>query len=51
MQNIAGRGRSAAIAICYLLRTYDLNLNECQSLLIEKRPQVTLHGRNLNNLR
>ncbi|CEP11958.1 hypothetical protein [Parasitella parasitica] len=36
----AGRGRSAAIAICYLLRTYDLNLTECQALLIGKRSQV-----------
>lgn len=44
MQKLAGRGRSAAIAICYLLRTYDLNLSECQSLLLDKRPQVMLHG-------
>ncbi|KAI9480656.1 MAG: protein-tyrosine phosphatase-like protein [Benjaminiella poitrasii] len=36
----AGRGRSAAIAFCYLLRIYDLNLAECQKVLIEKRIQV-----------
>lgn len=36
----AGRGRSAAIALCYLLRNYTLNLNEAQKLLLAKRQQV-----------
>jgi atypical dual specificity phosphatase len=40
----AGRGRSAAVALCYLLRTYDLNLNESQNLLMEKRTQVSCNG-------
>ncbi|KAI7897947.1 protein-tyrosine phosphatase-like protein [Cokeromyces recurvatus] len=38
----AGRGRSAAIAFCYLLRTYNLNLFECQKVLMEKRIQERL---------
>lgn len=39
---LAGRGRSAAIALCYLLRNYTLNLNEAQKLLLAKRQQVLL---------
>ncbi|GAA5810356.1 hypothetical protein MFLAVUS_003777 [Mucor flavus] len=36
----AGRGRSAAIAICYLLRTYQLDLSQSQQILLKKRHQV-----------
>ncbi|CDS03063.1 hypothetical protein LRAMOSA00465 [Lichtheimia ramosa] len=36
----AGRGRSAAIAICYLLRVYQLNPSEAQETLLRCRPQV-----------
>lgn len=35
-----GKGRSAAIALCYLLRSYNLTLKESQDLLLTKRPQV-----------
>ncbi|KAI8049418.1 protein-tyrosine phosphatase-like protein [Gilbertella persicaria] len=38
----AGRGRSAVIAVCYLLRTYTLDLTTCQALISEKRPQVCM---------
>lgn len=37
---LAGRGRSAAIAICYLLRVYQLNPSEAQETLLRCRPQV-----------
>ncbi|KAI9267067.1 protein-tyrosine phosphatase-like protein [Helicostylum pulchrum] len=37
----AGRGRSAAIAICYLLRTYQLDLSQSQQILLKKRHQVS----------
>ncbi|KAI8885545.1 phosphatases II, partial [Backusella circina FSU 941] len=36
----AGRGRSAAIALCYLMRVYQLNLSEGQEVLMRKRVQV-----------
>ncbi|KAI9260259.1 protein-tyrosine phosphatase-like protein [Sporodiniella umbellata] len=36
----AGRGRSAAIAICYLLTRYQLNPAQAQAILLEKRSQV-----------
>ncbi|ORY98546.1 protein-tyrosine phosphatase-like protein [Syncephalastrum racemosum] len=36
----AGRGRSAAFAICYLLRRYRLNPPEAQNILLHCRPQV-----------
>ncbi|KAI8378481.1 protein-tyrosine phosphatase-like protein [Blakeslea trispora] len=36
----AGRGRSAIIAVCYLLRTYKLDLVTCQKFILEKRTQV-----------
>ncbi|KAI8095617.1 protein-tyrosine phosphatase-like protein [Thamnidium elegans] len=36
----AGRGRSAAIAICYLLRTYQMDLSQSQQMLLKKRHQV-----------
>ncbi|OBZ90194.1 Phosphatidylglycerophosphatase and protein-tyrosine phosphatase 1 [Choanephora cucurbitarum] len=36
----AGRGRSAIIAVCYLLRTYKLDLMTCQKLILERRTQV-----------
>ncbi|CEI99613.1 hypothetical protein RMCBS344292_13697 [Rhizopus microsporus] len=35
----AGRGRSAAIALCYLLATYQLDPFEAQKVLNKKRPQ------------
>lgn len=37
---IAGRGRSAAIALCYLLATYQLDPFEAQKVLNKRRPQV-----------
>ncbi|KAF7731797.1 hypothetical protein EC973_008312 [Apophysomyces ossiformis] len=36
----AGRGRSAIVALCYLLRTYKLNPQQAQQILLEHRPQV-----------
>ncbi|KAI9470427.1 protein-tyrosine phosphatase-like protein [Zychaea mexicana] len=36
----AGRGRSAAIALCYLLRMYLLSPAEAQDILLRCRPQV-----------
>ncbi|KAI9322418.1 protein-tyrosine phosphatase-like protein [Dichotomocladium elegans] len=36
----AGRGRSAAIALCYLLRMYQLSPAQAQEVLLERRPQV-----------
>ncbi|KAI7858086.1 protein-tyrosine phosphatase-like protein [Circinella umbellata] len=36
----AGRGRSAVIAICYLLRMYLLRPSEAQDILLRCRPQV-----------
>ncbi|CAO3657932.1 unnamed protein product [Rhizopus stolonifer] len=36
----AGRGRSAAIAMCYLLTRYQLNPAQAQAILLSKRPQV-----------
>ncbi|KAI8977319.1 protein-tyrosine phosphatase-like protein [Mycotypha africana] len=47
----AGRGRSAAMAICYLLRTYLLNLHECQTLLLHKRPQIDTNLEQSHELR
>ncbi|KAI8980241.1 protein-tyrosine phosphatase-like protein [Pilobolus umbonatus] len=37
----AGRGRSAALALCYLFYTYSLDIDEAQSILLKKRPQVS----------
>ncbi|KAI8916975.1 protein-tyrosine phosphatase-like protein [Powellomyces hirtus] len=36
----AGRGRSATIALCWLLYRYELTPEEAQALLLTKRPQV-----------
>ncbi|OAD79794.1 hypothetical protein PHYBLDRAFT_92843, partial [Phycomyces blakesleeanus NRRL 1555(-)] len=36
----AGRGRSAVIALCYLLRVYRLTPVEAQEVLLVCRPQV-----------
>ncbi|CAM0137284.1 unnamed protein product [Umbelopsis sp. WA50703] len=36
----AGRGRSAAIALCYLLRRYQLNPHDAQRVLNKARAQV-----------
>ncbi|KAG1479719.1 hypothetical protein G6F57_005928 [Rhizopus arrhizus] len=36
----AGKGRSAAIALCYLLTIYELDLIQAQKELLKKRPQV-----------
>lgn len=39
----AGKGRSAAIALCYLLTIYELDLIQAQKELLKKRPQVRSH--------
>lgn len=36
----AGRGRSATLVLCYLVYRYDLSLEEAQSLISKRRPQV-----------
>ncbi|KAI8576935.1 hypothetical protein K450DRAFT_254298 [Umbelopsis ramanniana AG] len=36
----AGRGRSAALGLCYLIRRYQLNPQQAQSVLIKARAQV-----------
>ncbi|KAI9260499.1 protein-tyrosine phosphatase-like protein [Phascolomyces articulosus] len=36
----AGRGRSAIVALCYLLRMYLLTPSEAQAILLRCRPQV-----------
>ncbi|KAG2175744.1 hypothetical protein INT44_000222 [Umbelopsis vinacea] len=36
----AGRGRSAALGLCYLIRRYELNPQQAQSVLIKARAQV-----------
>ena len=36
----AGRGRSATVAICWLMKHFGLTANEAQALLLEKRPHV-----------
>ncbi|KAJ3027403.1 Phosphatidylglycerophosphatase and protein-tyrosine phosphatase 1 [Rhizophlyctis rosea] len=36
----AGRGRSAALALCYLLYRYDLTPQQAQEILLSKRQQV-----------
>ncbi|KAI8378031.1 protein-tyrosine phosphatase-like protein [Radiomyces spectabilis] len=36
----AGRGRSAAVAICYLLRMYKITPLQAQQILLQRRPQV-----------
>lgn len=36
----AGRARSATVAICWLMKYRDLNLEQAQQLLLEKRPHV-----------
>lgn len=39
---LAGRGRSAAIAMCYLLTRYQLNPAQAQAILLSKRSQVKI---------
>lgn len=36
----AGRGRSATVAICWLMKHYGLSGSDAQKLLLEKRPHV-----------
>ncbi|KAG2176975.1 hypothetical protein INT43_007629 [Umbelopsis isabellina] len=36
----AGRGRSASIALCYLVRRYQLNPQQAQNILVKARAQV-----------
>ena len=39
----AGRGRSATLAICWLIAKHDMAPEQAQSLLIEQRPHINRH--------
>lgn len=40
----AGRGRSAAIVVAFLMKKYKLSLDEAYKLVKQKRPQISLRG-------